>query len=161
MSGSTPVPRLLTPELSDRICEIVRNGNFLEAACSDVGINSRTVRTWKRLGREGHEPYASFLAALGRAEAASENLYVLAIRRAALTDWKAAAWLLEHRFNERWGYRAQITHTVEEEFRGLVDVIERELGPEAAARVFAAFTAGRDSAAEADGDPGGTGEPRH
>jgi hypothetical protein len=156
-----PVPRLLTPQLSDRICELVRNGNFLKDAAKTVGVDQRTIRTWRNLGAQGIEPYAAFVRAFNDAEGASKNIYILAIRRAALTDWKAAAWMLEHRWNEDWGYRAIVTHTVDEELKRILDVVERHAGAEITARIFAELSDGADSSGAPSGDPEGAGEPRH
>jgi hypothetical protein len=140
--------RSFTAEIGDRICALVRDGAFLKTACSDVGICEKTLRNWKTKGRNGIAPYAKFVEALERAEVQSENVYVASIRRAAEHDWKAAAWLLEHRFNDRWGFRAQVTHSLEEEFKRYLDVTERVLGAEVASRLFAEIADGGYGAEE-------------
>jgi len=62
-------PTLLTPELSDQLCELLEAGNYLETAAEACGISVKTVYQWLRKGAEGVEPYAAFVDAVTRARA--------------------------------------------------------------------------------------------
>lgn len=144
-----------TQALCDRFVEIVRRGNFRETACAEVGIDPATMRRWLREAAAGDKRKQKFVAKLDEAEAEAEDVMVIAIRKAALADWRAAAWYLERRGPKRWGFKAQVEHTVEGELQRILDAIERELGPDAAARVFGRLTNGED----VPGTPGGSGTP--
>jgi hypothetical protein len=138
-------------DIADRLVAILRRGNFREMACAQVGISSRALREWLSKAANGDERYTAFAIALEQAEAEAEDILVVSIRRAALKNWQAAAWLLERRGAKRWGFRAQVELSVEEELARIVDVIEHELGGEAAARVYARLSDGAPSTPETRG----------
>ena len=116
-------PELLTPEVHKRIIELIAGGNFPETAAAVVGVSRPTLRHWLLEGARAKRDaaggkkcspkerrWASFLtdvdAALGEAEARD----VLLIAKQAQggingsgADWRASAWLLEHRNRDRWG----------------------------------------------------------
>lgn len=90
-------PTKLTPELQDRLCEVLRAGNYIEAACAYVGIDSSQYRRW-------HEKNYTFRTAVDTARAQAEVGSVARIRKAGQEgDWRADAWWLERSFNDRWG----------------------------------------------------------
>jgi hypothetical protein len=56
-------PYKLTPELTVRVCRALRSGLCdIEQACALEGISRATFYQWRKLGRSGKEPYATFLA---------------------------------------------------------------------------------------------------
>lgn len=140
-----------TTELATKFVDIVRRGNFRETACAQVGITSRTLRNWLSAAAKGDERYAQFVAELDAAEAEAESTMVLAVRKAGLSDWRAAAWYLERRGAKRWGFKAQVEFSVQEELSRILDVVEQQLGSEAASRIFGALTDGATSAGAARG----------
>lgn len=148
-----------TVELGKRFCEIVRRGNFRETACAEIGITPPTMRRWLRMASEGHEELRAWVRDLDAAEAEAEDVMVVAIRRAAIKDWRAAAWYLERRGPKRWGFKAQVEVSLQEELQRVLDVVEREVGGEAAARILAALTDGEvgEGAPPGDGAPAGGG----
>jgi len=163
----TPTDPKFSPELCERFVAIIRRGNFREMACAHVGISSRTLRNWLSAAANGDARYQAFAVELEQAEAAAEDILVVAIRRAALKDWRAGAWLLEHRGAKRWGIRADVEQSVEDELARVVDVVEQELGSDAAARVYARLNNGTASPREAgavraeESGPGPGGNPIH
>jgi hypothetical protein len=165
-AAAIPTETKFTPELAERMVGLVRRGNFREMACAQVGVSSRTLRNWLSAAAAGDARYIDFALKLEQAEAEAEDLLVVSVRRAAMKDWKAAAWLLERRGAKRWGFKAQVEVSVEEELARIIDVIELELGGEAAARVFARLSHGATSPTEArgagppEGSPG-EGDPIH
>lgn len=150
-----------TPEIGDKFVEIVRRGNFRESACAQVGITPPTMRRWLRMASEGHEQLREWVRKLDQAEAEAEDVMVVAIRRAAIKDWRAAAWYLERRGPQRWGFKAQVEVSLQEELARVLDVVEREVGSEAAARIFGALTDGAagDGTAPGNGAPGSGSPP--
>lgn len=135
-----------TPEIGNKICEIVRRGNFREMAVAQTRISRQTLYNWIRRGADGEQPYAQFLADLEAAESEAEDVLVVAVRQQARKDWRAAAWLLERRGSKRWGYKAQVEFTVDEALEDILDVTARVLGGEAAATLFGALASRRTGA---------------
>jgi hypothetical protein len=101
-------PRLSDPRVQ-RFLEALEAGLFIDGAAAWAGIGERTARRWLSRGRtdEATDTPSSYLqlwqaAQVAQAIATTRALEVIntAIRGG---DWKAAAWLLEHRWTERWG----------------------------------------------------------
>src|SRR5579862_1643086 len=67
-------PTKLTPELQVAICTSLATGAYVETAAAVHGVNKQTLYDWFKRGNSGEEPYADFLDAIKRAEAASEQL---------------------------------------------------------------------------------------
>lgn len=109
------MPSKLTPEVHEKVVRLVRAGNFRETACAAAGITSRTMRHWMALGADGHEPYAEFAAAVDQAEAEAEARDVARVVKAGDDDWRALAWRLERKSNERWARRDRPELTVQHE----------------------------------------------
>ena len=146
-----------TTAIGDKICTIVRRGNFRDMAVAQVGISRQTMYNWIRWGGEGREPYAAFLAKLEAAESEAEDVLVVHVRQQAKLDWRAAAWLLERRGSKRWGYKAQVEFTVDEALEDLLDVAASVLGGEQAAKLFNALASRVDRSGEARTLPGAAG----
>src|SRR4051794_21483658 len=95
-------PTKLTDEAQDRIVAALRVGNTIEAAAAAAGIDARTFRRWMARGassRAADAEYRAFREAVERARAQVELVLVSRIAGAAAKgSWRAAAWLLEHRF---------------------------------------------------------------
>jgi hypothetical protein len=70
----------------------VRAGVTLEAAARTVGVSDRTVRRWRRAGDLD----------LAQALAESELALGAVVAWSAPRSWRAAAFLLERQFPERW-----------------------------------------------------------
>jgi hypothetical protein len=108
---------ICTPELTEQICQILRAGNYICAACDYVGINESTYHSWvlrgeKEIARlddpkakpnESERIFVEFSKAVTRARAQAEIQSVARIRKAAEEDWRADAWYLERSHQQRWG----------------------------------------------------------
>ncbi|HEV2773893.1 MAG TPA: hypothetical protein VGV57_13895 [Thermoleophilaceae bacterium] len=107
-------PTKLTSEVSERIVRAIRAGNYPEVAAGHAGIHAATYYRWMERGAlEGEagedDPYRQFRSEVERAIADSEAAEVgLVIKAARDGDWRAAAWLLERRFSDRWGRRDRL-----------------------------------------------------
>lgn len=168
-----------TPQNAAQFVEIVRRGNFRENACAQIGITPQTMRSWLRAASTGYlerrqleqaerDIYIAWVRELDCAEAEAEDLMVTALRTAGIKDWRAAAWYLERRGPKRWGFKAQVEVSLQEELQRVLDVVEREVGGEVAARIFSALTDGDAGPGAPPGDgapPGGSapasGSPIH
>lgn len=109
-------PTKLTEDLSARIVQYIRTGQYVETACAAVGLNKDTYYAWlrraaayreeRRLGarkRQGEEIYLLFSDAVERGLAEAEMRDVNIIGAASASQWQAAAWRLERRHPQRWG----------------------------------------------------------
>src|SRR5690242_14094039 len=87
-------PLELTPELSDRIVEAIRLGNYLETAAALAGVTSKSVRNWLRRGTKGNDPiFVAFAQAVLCARATAEQQALERI--SSDPSWQAQAWRLE------------------------------------------------------------------
>jgi len=81
-------PSKFTPEIQDRICELITEGAFKVGAAKGVGIAYKTMRAWELENQD-------FCAAIKKAEEAREHVLLAMIKLAGAEDWKALAWILE------------------------------------------------------------------
>jgi transposase len=81
------------------LIEALRAGATRKAAASAVGISEDTLRRWE-LG------FPTLRADFEKAEAEAMLRAVECIQRAALVDWRAAAWWLERRGSREWSRAA-------------------------------------------------------
>ena len=145
-----------TPELTERIAQLIKAGNYRETACAASGVSSRQMREWLQKGAEGLEPFASFLEAMDVAEAGAEARHVLTITSASKEDWRAAAWILSRKYHKRWGDKIQVE--IQQTFEGLLelleDVVGNACGPEITTRVLAEIARrfGEQEASETQGE---------
>jgi len=60
---------MFSKELASKLLTAIRMGNFRHVAAGAVGLSKETFTKWCVWGREGREPFASFLADVERTEA--------------------------------------------------------------------------------------------
>ncbi len=71
-------------------------------AARSVGVSERSVERWMKNGLRERVAGAR-AAGQEQTDAQSEARLVVLISLAARSDWRAAKWLLETRWPERWG----------------------------------------------------------
>lgn len=100
-------PPKLTEELIEKICVLVRAGNYMETAASYVGVTRQALYNWLKKGALGRKSiYKKFADAMMKARAEAELRDVQIVSNAAANgQWQAAAWRLERRAPSRWGRR--------------------------------------------------------
>ncbi|QEG37309.1 hypothetical protein [Bythopirellula goksoeyrii] len=92
-------PRVLTdPVKRSQVCSLIGVGAGYDEAARHVGCTVATIR--REAGRDG-----GFAEQLTAAETAAGLSPLRALRSAANTDWRAAAWLLERTCPERFARR--------------------------------------------------------
>ena len=66
-------PSKLTPEITKRLTEAIRAGNYYEAACGYAGIHYSTFRKWMQKGETAKSgKFREFFEAVTRAEYEAE-----------------------------------------------------------------------------------------
>jgi transposase len=100
----------LTPDVTAQAASLIRAGLDVELAARQIGISPATWYSWQARGvLEGraNKPYREFRAAIDRARAENEAILVGRVAKAANAgSWRAATWLLERQYPERWSAQA-------------------------------------------------------
>ena len=106
-----------TPETQEKICQLIRVGNRPEIAADASGINRSTFYRWQQT-----RPRFRDAVAIARSEA--EAILVGRVQQAATKgSWRAACWLLERQWPERWAPltdRGKIDAELERELNGIL-----------------------------------------
>ena len=87
---------------TNKICDLIAQGHSKESACGRVGITNKTLWTWTQDDEELREK-------VNQAVSKSEIALVNHVLHRAMDDWKAAAYLLERRFPERYAPKAELS----------------------------------------------------
>ncbi len=105
-------PSKLTPEVTKRLTEAIRAGNYYEAACGYAGIGYSTFRAWMVRGEKAKSgKYREFVEAIKKAEHEAEVRMVAMWQKHMPENWQAIATFLERRYPDRWGRkRLDIEH---------------------------------------------------
>jgi transposase len=123
-------PPILTQELQDKICNLIKIGSYIETAATACGVSKAVLYQWLKKGnqRGSHKKFRQFLDALNAAVAFSELRDLKAIDDAAHVqkNWKAAAWRLERRAPKRWGRKEQVALYDDEKGEGFQDESSHE-----------------------------------
>ncbi len=106
-------PSKLTEELTTQICDLLRDGNFVETVCDFVGINKTTIYEWIARGERGWKAdveggYVEFTNVVKKAMSQVE-FDTLKDLRQGVDNWQARAWWLERRHPDKWGNRGKST----------------------------------------------------
>ena len=120
---------LLTQVVHDEFIRLVRIGNFIGPAAVGAGVSQRTVYNWLERGEHdevagvapSRSAYLRFLHAYREADATAERQLYSVIRQEAVTDWHAAAWILERKYRFRWGRSSQPAFVEQEKTGDVVD----------------------------------------
>ncbi|MDO8307001.1 MAG: hypothetical protein Q7V58_01415 [Actinomycetota bacterium] len=133
-------PRILDPEVVKRLLEATAALLAPDVVADYAGVGRSTYFGWLSRGREaeearndGHEvaaseqPFLDFLDRLTVVRATAEVNALREIEQAAHRgNWRAAAWILERRYPERWGPIGRRRKAESQESAPLVSVAELE-----------------------------------
>ena len=103
--------RKLTPVVLEGILESLRDGNYIETACSARGITKGTLYDWIEKGRRDPESLESdVLHAMKKAVAEGEELLLKAILTGKANEWQKFATMLSRRHADRWSDRQPLVN---------------------------------------------------
>jgi hypothetical protein len=97
-------PSKYTPEVVERICYSLSQGNTRTTAVTCSGVSMPTFHTWMN-------EFPDFSDAIKRAEEQAVEHYVNVIHTASTQTWQAAAWYLERRRKEDFGKQDKVDIT--------------------------------------------------
>jgi hypothetical protein len=95
-------PPKLNADVVGKILMAVRAGNYPEVAARWAGISAATYYRWCK---DPRPPFVAFRAALDMADAECEAMVIGNLFRLSRTSKRAAAFLLERRWPEKWAKR--------------------------------------------------------
>jgi hypothetical protein len=114
----------LTPELTKRVTDLIRAGNYADTACAASGVASSTFFNWLDRGRKAKQVLTDggeigeldtlcvdFLEQVENARAEAEIRNVAVVLRAGQETWQAAAWWLERTKPDRYGRKTRVEHS--------------------------------------------------
>ena len=114
-------PSKLTPEITKRLIEAIRAGNYYEAACAYAGIHYSTFRKWMQKGETAKSgKFREFFEAIMQAEYEAEARMVALWQKHMPEDYRAIRDFLERRYPERWGKRVDVKQNIKQEVQGQV-----------------------------------------
>ena len=101
-------PTDCTPEVTEIVCRELRLGLSIASACAAAGITKTSYYEYHQRAGEG-TPFSVFAAATTKARSEGTRGLEHTVRKAAVGDWRAAAWMLERKAPEDWSKRTEIT----------------------------------------------------
>ena len=100
-------PPKITSEIVEEICDLVIQGKSFARAAAARDISESTIYRWIALGKkqESEPIYRELVERLSESCEISEFEALQTIRKTISypDNWRAAAWLLEHRFPAKYG----------------------------------------------------------
>lgn len=127
----------LTPKTQEIICQAIKRGCYLNTASNLAGISYPTLRRWLKLASENDPNYIDFGKAVKMAFAQFESDSLNKINQFGeeKSDWRATAWILQHRKRDQWG-----KDTTERSLNRLIDsfllLLKDELDSETFKRII-------------------------
>lgn len=95
-----PHPHVITTDRRDKMLAALRGGALYRDAAEAAGIPWSTWTDWSRAVRKGECNHPDVIELVGAARVAYRGTntgLTATVAKAAAKDWRAAAWLLEHR----------------------------------------------------------------
>lgn len=106
-------PAKLNAAITKKVCNVIREGNFIDTAAGVSGVSDTTLDNWMKWGNPKHTDfkrdgeYQNFFAAVKNAEREGEVKKLEELFLAKGMAWTRYAWFLERRFPAKWGRRFQ------------------------------------------------------
>jgi hypothetical protein len=115
---------IFSDELADKIVEALKKGHTKANISKMLGFHGDTIRRWQSKDRSGDERYAGFDLRVKAAEEASQGHLIDCITAHGEDDWRAAAWILERRWDD-FKLRAKTSKEAQKELDDLAIVKAR------------------------------------
>jgi transposase-like protein len=95
----------VTSDIVDKLVQAVLVGATYELAAKYAGISKDTFDRWRKQAEHAKPgtPLAELRTRLRQAEGRAAVGWLALVNQAAQVDWKAASWLLAHRYPELYG----------------------------------------------------------
>jgi hypothetical protein len=108
-------PEKLTPELQEKLIQVIRTGAYIETAVQFIGLSKETFYAWIKKGAKAKGgKYKDFSDSIRKAMAETEVLDLIRLEKMSKEDAKIIMWRLERKFPSRWG-RKQIIKLFEDD----------------------------------------------
>lgn len=132
-------PTKLTPKVTAAVVKALEAGAYLDDAAAFAGIHYATLADWMQKAREGKgQRFSDFAEAVQRAQSKAVVADLQIIKKAAKRgDWRAAAWVLEHRNPAKFGPNVKLQ--VQSEHQQLLKLAKEALSPEDYERLLTAY----------------------
>ena len=108
-------------KLADKIVEALKKGHTKANISKMLGLHGDTIRRWQSKDRSGDERYAGFDLRVKAAEEAAQGHLIDCITAHGEDDWRAAAWILERRWDD-FKLRAKTSKEAQKELDDLAIV---------------------------------------
>jgi len=104
LRGGGREPEAIDEQVTAKLARLLESGVAIEAAAARVGVARRTIYNWLERANEVDAPavYVEFAERIQRSRDACEADLVSRVAREAKEDWRAAAWLLERLYPDRF-----------------------------------------------------------
>lgn len=89
-----------TAAVAQAICDGIEAGYTKAMVAKKVNIPTDMITRWLRLGRQGHEDFRQFTIDFDASQGVAVQNMVDQIIEHSHKDWRAAAWLLERRYDQ-------------------------------------------------------------
>lgn len=106
--AKTGRPTSLDEVTQRRLLKSITNGNRLRDAAAAAGIAWSTLKAWFARGRDGDEPYRTFLALAQAAKLEAKERLVTAVVKGGLEDPRVGIEILARRYPKQWARRQRI-----------------------------------------------------
>lgn len=89
-----------TAAVAQAICDGIEAGYTKAMVAKKVNIPTDMITRWLRLGRQGHEDFRDFTIEYDASQGVAVQNMVDQVIEHSKKDWRAAAWLLERRYDQ-------------------------------------------------------------
>jgi hypothetical protein len=96
------------PVVRQKIIDALRNGAQRTDAATFAGITPSLLKQWVYRGRQGMEPYITFVTEVESAEAEAVLRMTQIVFTAAAKDWRAALEWLKRNRRDVWGDKVEV-----------------------------------------------------
>ncbi len=96
-------PHAIKPSEIEKICDLIRSGNYVKTSVNAVGVNYNTFLTYMRQGKKGIRPYDEYYQKVEQAKAKFESDAVSTISESGKNgNVGAYMWMLPRMYPKRW-----------------------------------------------------------